>query len=97
MTGRGGTGKIGGLPWRAHPSIYTLVSGIYTARNHPVVVRPYTQDAAIQNIQLKYTWIRRLQGSSHQTTDELFMYPNKPMRYWSYQLGHELHDTPHKL
>lgn len=30
MTGRGGrTGKIGGLPWCAHPSIYTLVSGIY--------------------------------------------------------------------
>lgn len=73
---------------------YTLVSG---TENHSRAVHSYSEDATIQNILLTYTWIRSLCEARDQPTDELFMYPNKPVRYWSYQPGHKLHDTPHKI
>lgn len=57
----------------------------------------HSDDAAGQEILLEHTWIRSLRGARDQTTDELFRYRNKLMRYWSYQPGHTLHDTPHQL
>lgn len=32
----------------------------------------YSDDAAVQEILLEYTWIRSLRGARDQTTDELF-------------------------
>lgn len=84
-----------GLVTCIDPLMVTLINWCQGPRT--TLTHWYSDDAAVQWILLENTWIRSLRGAPDQTTDELFRYPNKPMRYWSYQPGHTLHDTPHQL